>query len=264
MPEWMIKEEDYVPDKDRDGFIGKSILSILGILSRIKSQGSGNAGRYIVDANLKVVFTLVLVLLVSLAKSSTFVVVVIVYLIVVLSLQDAGTIVRVLRVSLIMAVFTFVMLLPAMVWGRGSNAAMLTGKVFATVTAVNLLSRTTRWNDITGALRSLHVPDIFILVLDITIKYIVLLGEFSLNMLYALKLRSVGKDRGKYQSISGIAGSMFVKSREMAEDMYSAMECRGFTGEYKISGRIRLGLADYAYILANIGIAFTFIYLGRV
>jgi len=135
MPEWMIKEEDYVPDKDRDGFIGKSILSILGILSRIKSQGSGNAGRYIVDANLKVVFTLVLVLLVSLAKSSSFVVVVNVYLLVVLSLQDAGTIVRVLRVSLIMAVFTFVMLLPAMVWGRGSNAAMLTGKVFATVTS---------------------------------------------------------------------------------------------------------------------------------
>ncbi|ETA80929.1 energy-coupling factor transporter transmembrane component T family protein [Youngiibacter fragilis] len=264
MPEWLIKEEDYVPDRDKDGFIGKSILSILGILSRIKSQGRENEGKYIIDANLKVIFTFILALMVSLAKNFTFVVVVNVYLLVVLCLQDAGTIIRVLRISLIMAAFTFVMLIPAITWGSGSNAVMLTGKVFATVTAVNLLSRTTRWNDITGALKVLRVPDIFILVLDITIKYIVLLGEFSLNMLYALKLRSVGKDKGKYQSISGIAGSMFVKSREMAEDMYSAMECRGFTGEYKKSGRIRLGLADYAYMLANIGLVLTFIYLGRV
>lgn len=264
MPEWLIKEEEYVPVSDRSGFIGKSILSILRILSRVKSQGSENAGRYIVDANLKVVFTLILALLVSLAKSFSFVVVVNVYLLIVLSLQDARTIVRVLRISIMMSIFTFIMLLPAIILGSGSNAVMLTGKVFSTVTAVNLLSRTTRWNDITGALRFLNVPDIFILVLDITIKYIVLLGEFSLNMLYALKLRSVGKDNGKYQSISGIAGSMFVKSREMAEDMYSAMECRGFTGEYKKSAKIRLGLADYAYILANIGLAFTFIYLGRV
>jgi len=156
------------------------------------------------------------------------------------------------------------MLLPAVLWGNGSNTVMLTGKVFATVTAVNLLSRTTRWNEITGALRFLHIPDLFILVLDITIKYIVLLGEFSLNMLYSLKLRSVGKDKGKYSSLSGIAGSMFIKSREMADDMYNAMECRGFTGEYRKSGRVRLGAQDIAYILANGGIAFAFFYLGRV
>ena len=110
----------------------------------------------------------------------------------------------------------------------------------------------------------LFLPDIFILVLDITIKYIVLLGEFSLNIFYSLKLRSVGKNKNKYTSLSGIAGTMFIKSKEMAEDMYSAMECRGYTGEYRIYKKFKLTFADVIYITINGVIIFTFIYLGKV
>ena len=50
-----------------------------------------------------------------------------------------------------------------------------------------------------------------------------MLGEFTLEMLYALKLRSVGKNRNKYGSLGGIAGTLFVKSREMSEEMSGAM-----------------------------------------
>ena len=46
--------------------------------------------------------------------------------------------------------------------------------------------------------------------------------------------------------------------------MYSAIECRGFTGEYKSHRSLRLGLADFGFILANIGIAFAYIYLERI
>ena len=79
-----------------------------------------------------------------------------------------------------MAVFTFIILFPAVFWGNSYSSIMITSKVFATVTAVNMLSHSTRWNSITGALKRFFVPDIFILVLDITIKYIVMLGNFHL------------------------------------------------------------------------------------
>jgi len=140
---------------------------------------------------------------------------------------------------------------------------MITSKVLATITAVNILSHATRWSYITSALKRFFVPDIFILVLDITIKYIVMLGEFTLNMMYALKLRSVGKNKNKYTSLSGIAGSLFIKSKEMAEDMYAAMECRGFTGEYQVYNNFKFTLADFAYVMFNAGIIFTFVYFGR-
>lgn len=57
---------------------------------------------------------------------------------------------------------------------------------------------------------------------------------------------------------------MFLKSKEMAEDMYAAMECRGFTGEYGIYSKLRFTFSDFIYIMINGGIIFTFIYLGRI
>jgi len=264
MPEWMQKDEIYSPETDKNSFIEKSILSLLGVISRIKGQETTKNLNYKIDANLKVIFTFLLVLLLSLSSSFSFVIVVNVYILVVLSFLDAEIIIKVFKISIIMAFFTFIMLLPAIIIGSGNSSTLLIMKVFATVAALNILTRTTRWNDITGALRFFHAPDLFILVLDITIKYILMLGEYALSMLYSLKMRSVGKNRRKYTSLSGIAGTMFIKSREMAEEMYSAMECRGFTGEYRSHRSLRLGLSDYGFILANIGIAIAFIYIERI
>jgi len=264
MPEWLLKDENYIPQSDKDTFISKSILSLLGVLSRIKTQSGYKKDRFNVNADFKVAFAFMLIVMLSITRSFTFIIIINVYLLVTLSLMQAEEIIKILKISLMASIFTFVILLPAAFWGNVYSIVMITSKVFATVTAVNILSHSTRWNSITSALKKFFVPDIFILVLDITIKYILMLGDFSLNMLYALKLRSVGKNRRKYSSLSGIAGTMFIKSREMAEDMYSAMECRGFTGEYHIYNRLKVTFADFIYIMINAGIIFIFVYLGRI
>ena len=264
MLEWLSKNENYIPQSDKDTFINKSILSLLNILSKIKTQSGYKTDKFYVNAAFKVAFTFMLVTLLSMSRSLTFVIIINVYLLAILSLMQAEKIIKILRASFVMAIFTFVVLIPAAYWGNGYSSVMITSKVFATVTAVNILSHSTRWNSITSALKRFFVPDIFILVLDITIKYIVMLGDFTLNMLYSLKLRSVGRNRRKYTSLSGIAGTMFIKSKEMAEDMYSAMECRGFTGEYHSYNRLEFTFADVIYIIINVGIIFIFVYLGRI
>lgn len=263
MPQWMLKEENYSPRSDRDTFINKSILSIFSILSRIKTQGAGTEGKHSVNAVFKVAFTFMLLILLSISQNTSFIIVVMVYLLAVLSLMEAKAIVKILKVSIIMTLFTFVILLPAILMGNTYSGIMITSKVFATITAVNILSHSTRWSSITSALKRFFVPDIFILVLDITIKYIVMLGDFMLNMLYALKLRSVGRNRSKYTSLSGIAGTMFIESKEMADDMYNAMACRGFTGEYRVFNHFRFTLIDLTYIIMNIAILLIFLYFGR-
>lgn len=264
LPEWMQESENYIPRSDKDAFVNKSILSLLNLLSKIKAQDSGKDIKFQVNVTLKVACTFLLVILLSLSRSFTFVIVINVYLLAALSLMDAKDIIKVLKVSIVMGLFSFIILLPAAFWGNSYSIFMITSKVFATITAVNILSYTTKWNAITGTLKRFFVPDIFILVLDITIKYIVMLGEFALNMMYALKLRSVGKNDRKYNSLSGVAGTMFIKSKEMAEDMYDAMTCRGYTGEYRIQNKFILTLIDLPYSLLNIGIIFIFEYLARV
>jgi len=261
MPEWLLIDEDYNPETDKDTFINKSILTLLGVISRIKAQSGYKPDSTKVSAVLKLAFTFFLIVLLSVAKSLTFIISVNVYLLLVLSLMKAEDIIRILKGSFVIALFTVIILLPAAFWGNYYSLIMVTPKVFATVIAVNILSRSTQWTSITSALKTFYVPDIFIFVIDITLKYIMLLGEFSLNMLYSLKLRSVGKNNNKYTSLSGVAGTMFIKSKEMAEDMYTAMECRGFTGEYHIYKKYKFTFADLVYIIINAIILFAFFYL---
>ncbi|PYG84302.1 cobalt/nickel transport system permease protein [Ruminiclostridium sufflavum DSM 19573] len=264
MPEWLSKKENYIPQADKDTFINKSIMSLLNILSRIRNTNACTAEGFHISAVLKVAFTFLLIVLISVSRSSEFIIIVIVYLISVLSSMKAYQIIKTLKVSFLISVFTIILLLPSAFLGNYYSIFMITPKVFATITAVNILSYSTSWNSITNALKVFFVPDIFILVLDITIKYIFLLGDFSLNMLYSLKLRSVGRNTSKYMSLSGIAGTMFIKSREMAEEMYSAMECRGFTGEYRAARKILFSLADIIYIIINILLIFVFCYFSVI
>lgn len=263
MPEWLIKKENYIPEKDKDTFINKSILSMFGLISKIRAQDSKPKDLFGVNAVFSVLFTLMLVVLLSISQNFTFVFIVLAYLLLVLCIMPAKDIISILKVSVVMTLFTFVILLPTAFYGNRYSITMIPPKVFATIMAVNILSHSTRWNNIIAALKCFRVPDLIIFVLDITLKYIVLLGEFSLEMLYALKLRSVGKNASKVTSLSGVAGTMFIKSRLMAEEMYAAMECRGFTGEYRVYGRFRLMPADFIYLLINAGFIFIFIYLNR-
>ena len=263
MPEWLFKEENYIPQTDKDTFINNSVLSLLKIISKIKTQNGDKADKFHVNAVFKVAFTLMLAILLSISRNFNFVIIINVYLLAVVSLMQAEQIIKILKSSFVMAFITFIILLPAAFWGNIYSCIMITSKVFATIMALNVLSHSTKWNAVTSALKRFFVPDIFILVLDITIKYILMLGDFTLNMLYALKLRSVGKNKSKYTSLSGVAGTMFIKSKEMAEDTYSAMECRGFTGEYQINTNFKFTFADIIYIIINVGIIFIFAYLRK-
>ena len=79
-------------------------------------------------------------------------------------------------------------------------------------------------------------------------------------MLYALKLRSVGRNKSKYGSLSGVGGMLFVKSRALSREMVHAMECRGFDGKYPVTDKFRFTVYDAAFLLLNGGILWLFLH----
>ena len=85
----------------------------------------------------------------------------------------------------------------------------------------------------TGALRKFHIPGVVIFIIDITFRYIVLLGKLMEDLLTAVSLRSVGRNNKKYSSVGGVMGVTFLRGTEMNKEMYEAMQCRGFTDDYK-------------------------------
>jgi len=264
MPEWLTAAEVYDPPTDKDRFIDKSILSFIGLISKIKQQSGREHDRLWVSPVFKLAFTILYIVLVSSTREFTFVYIMLTYIVLVLAALPAPDIRKCLRGALIATVFTYIILLPSALHGNSYSITMIPVKVFASITAVNILSYSTRWDHIIASLKRFHFPDMFIFVFDITIKYIVMLGEFALQMLYALKLRSVGHNKSKYGSIGGVGGTLFLKSRAMSEEMYSAMECRGFTGEYHVTDKFKFSVYDGVYCALNAGFIWMFVYFQNL
>ena len=148
----------------------------------------------------------------------------------------AGDIVNIMKAGCGASVLALIILLPAMFIQPSGirNELLIVIKVFFSISTLSIFNHTTQWNHITGALRKLHIPGIFIFTLDITLKYIVLLGNLITDLLTSLQLRSVGKNNKKYSSIGGVMGVTFVRGTEMNQQMYEAMQCRGFTDDYSV------------------------------
>lgn len=264
MPEWLLKNESYEPLPGRDKFINKNIITILGFIGRVKVGVKNKESKLKLNALVKLISMLVFIILISLSKNFTFVLICGVIDLFIINIFSVNEIKSILKIGIAAAVMTFVLFLPAIFLGYGNNAFFVSLKVLLTVVAANMFAFSTQWNDIIRAFKVFHVPDMFIFVMDITIKYIIVLSEFALDMVYALKLRSIGKTKNKSSSLTGIIGTLFLKSRDMSDELYGAMECRGFTGEYITYRKFRFTIEDCICIILNIAFVVMYFYFDRL
>jgi cobalt/nickel transport system permease protein len=233
LPDWMLREQRYRPSTDRDAFLDRNLLALMAVLGR--ERGQDGTVRAAADPVVLVLCLAGFLLLVAFARSPAFLAVAGTVLLLLLASRPARTILRVLRGCLALAGFTALVLLPSALWGPGAPALRLLAKVLLSGAAVQLAAASCGWAALAEALRRLGVPALFLLILDLTLKYIHLLGRLALAMVQALRLRSVGRNRRKADALAAVAGTLFLRSREMAEELYGAMECRAFTGQYQAS-----------------------------
>ncbi|MCL6459829.1 MAG: energy-coupling factor transporter transmembrane protein EcfT [Gorillibacterium sp.] len=257
--DWLLVKEDYHPGKGKDRFIDKSIVSFLKAVALIRQSGySSSLSR--INPSLRVVTTLLSLVLISLTRSFTFLFIVDGLLLLQMIRLDPRERKRMIVLSLVFPLIALIALIPAMLQGSLLYSLLLCQKMVTSILSVHSLSMRTKWSELSRALKSIFVPDLVIWIIDITLKYIVLLGEYSTNLLYALKLRSIGQTKDKFGAVSGVMGNLFLKSCRMGEEMADAMECRGFVGEYRLPVKLRLTRIDYLYILLNLLLVSFFLY----
>lgn len=257
--DWLLKKEEYKPLNDKDFFINKTIISFTKLLKVIKKDKQEESGfLFKINPMLKLISTIVIVAFLSLSRQDIYTYIIAAIFLALLVTVDAKLLKRIVVLSLTIPIFTLIMLLPSMFFGNIHNSLMIVLKVVITLIAINLLSSTTPWHDITKSFKLLFISDLFILVFDITIRYIYLLGEFSLEMLYALRLRSVGKNESKLKAMANVMGNLFFKTKVSGEEMYSAMQCRGFTGEYISNTKFKFTFIDGMYLLVVLALIATY------
>ena len=260
LPSWMCESEAYEPNIDKDGFITKSAQAILGVLAKLK-WNAGKDRRFSASPSLKLCYTFLFILLTACSKNYLFSLIMVAGTILALASYPASAMKQILSGTIGAVLFSIFILLPAVFMGNPQILLTIGTKVFLSVTLIGMLSAGTAWNKLTASLRAFHIPDIFIFTLDITLKYIAVLGEFCMEILTSLRLRSIGQNKKKAKAFSGILGISFLKSREMADEMYAAMCCRGFVGEYKTGRKYAFRKQDIFYIFSMIAVVGLFVYL---
>lgn len=187
--DWMKSDEVYKASKSsKDKFITKSTLSILSVLSNVREQ-SNKIEKNKEYVPLKMILIFLLIVLAACSKNIYFPVFIIVIILVRLSLMSGEKIRKVLKGVFTAEFISGLILLPAFVFYKSYYSCIsIILKISISISLIEILSADTKWNTLTSSLKRFKVPDIFILTLDIALKYIVLLGNVSIDMFTALKI----------------------------------------------------------------------------
>lgn len=263
LPAWLLESEAYEPAPDRDGFVQKSLLSLTGVLSRLRLD-DGQATRFSPSAPVKLAMGFALILMTSLSSNFAFTLVVLAAVLVRIAALPQKALQRAVGVSFAAAGMSALIMIPALFLGQSRSALLVGTKVLASVGIAMVVALSTPVHQLTSALRTFHVSNLVIMTIELALKSIVTLGNVAVEVLRALSLRSVGKNRAKGTSMGGVGGVTFLKANEAARTTADAMRCRGFEGEYQAVAREAYKPIDFAWLAALAVVVFAFVYLQGV
>jgi cobalt/nickel transport system permease protein len=127
-----------------------------------------------------------------------------------------------------------------------ASASFFFLRVLTSVSLGTLLVLTTSHHALLKALRIFRVPQVFVMTLGISYRYIYLFIEILQNTYLAIKSRvgsvsSVKKGQGV---VAWNIASLWQRSYTMHNQVYQAMLSRGYNGEPKVLGEFHIALKD--------------------
>ena len=174
----------------------------------------------------------VTILLCALSRNAVFTITVIAFFLLRLSMMEPDAVKRAMRTTLLAAAVSGIFMLPAVIMGSPGSFGTVVMKVFESVLVLSVLRELVSWKELTAAMGELHLPGPFVLTLDMTVRFLVLLGRFSNQILEAVTLRRVGNTDWKNAGTGGVLGNTFLKAMDLSEQTAEAMTCRCWDGQY--------------------------------
>lgn len=125
--------------------------------------------------------------------------------------------------------------------------AMLSLRVMNSLSVSLLVFATTSFMEFMKALKILRVPDVFLMTITLSYKYIFIFASTVYDMHLAKKSRLVGaeKDREARRWIAGRIAFMYHKSRQRCEEVFKAMVSRGLSDSVKLQRMQPLSIRDW-------------------
>ncbi len=188
-----------------------------------------------IPAGLKIIFTIILVIILTILPGSyiSFVSLpILILLITILIISGVPIKNAVKRTLVILPLVLPVIILNSIFMESGlKHSLILSIRSFLSIFSLILLVSVTRFSDIMKTLSSWHFPRIMIMILSFMYRYFFLLTGEMEKMVRAVKMRSGGsRGFGLIRIYSQVLAILFIKSYERAERVYQAMLMRGYNG----------------------------------
>ena len=147
----------------------------------------------------------------------------------------------------------------------GLDGAMLfVVRVATSVSLVVLLSLTTRHTQLLKVLRVFGVPQVFILTVSMSYRYLYLFAQMLENILTAIKSRVgvVSRHQKGQKVVAWNIANMWNRAEQMQSQVYLAMLSRGYTGEPRVLTKSLPKFKDWVWLLFSLTICTMILYWG--
>jgi len=135
-------------------------------------------------------------------------------------------------------------------------------RTYLCVMAVLLLVAVTPLAQITNSLRRFKIPYIFIIMFEMTYRYIGVLVTEAYSMFTAYSLRSPGGKGIAIKDMGSFTGQLILRSFDRADRVYNAMKCKGYSANYappQNGGKLKIQDFIFCFITCSACIAFRII-----
>ena len=150
-------------------------------------------------------------------------------------------------------------------WQGAVTALRLLARAETAATLAIILVMTTSWTHVLKAMRVFRVPVVLVVILGMTYRYLLLLLHIVTDFFEARRCRIVGEldARARRQMVAANTGVLFGRSLQLSEDVFAAMQARGFCGEVYTLDDFKMKRRDWFALLAFTGVSLLAFWFGN-
>ena len=245
MPAWLLGRQEPVEIPEKKNYVLANLRTVARMLLYFSRSRPGYEAKGLPCVRL---FELV-VMIICILLSNTVLFLEIMLVIVMLRLVFLpGMIIRETMAKLLKLMVVSLLVIMPSVLLHNDNLGIFLARTALVMLYTALFLATTPWNQFVEALEQLHFPGVMILTLDITIKYIGILGRYLEEILTSIKLRSFGNGSSR-KTVGVILGQLYLTSGKRMTELYEAMVLRGYDGEHFKAKSFRFGVVDWLTVV---------------
>lgn len=217
LPEWLLEERPEVTKVGKNSFLIRNRHHLEALLQKFEAHPLKVASLFHPTAKILILFFL----FISVGISQDLIVLWLLGLLLGASLAflPHDVLVRILKKTVVLLVFPLVLHLPHLLFSGGQSLFLLRLPLIAI--AIAYYSETSTISEMLAALKGLHFPDLVLLQLDITIKYIDVFGKQLMDLLKGIEARSFGGNH-RFRIGSNIWGILYLKAIRYGEELNSS------------------------------------------